>query len=379
MVDVDLQHKPDLPSMPFEFRGTASEYFSIWIVNLFLTLVTLGVYSAWAKVRRRRYFYSSTLLDHSPFEYHADPVKILKGRAILFSLLATYLIFFYFMTPILPILLLLAFFAAPWLLIRSRSFNLYNSSWRNIRFSFTARYKQAFNIHWIFVLLFLVVYGGLGERYVVLTAVGSVVFLCLIPAFFARHYWFTYNYSTYGMSPFGLRVKMRRFYGIYFRASLLFVLVFLLLIVMVVVAMPLLVAIPEPGSASGRSPSMLGSLIPLIAVYLVAVFPMLYFRAYLTASVANLVWGSATCGEHRLQSTMQSSKLFGLYLVNALGIIFSVGFLIPWAKIRVIQYRFDNLRLLPGGDMDEFIASLQEQTTALGEEVADFLDFDIGL
>ena len=41
---------------PFRFTGTAREYFGIWIVNILLTIVTLGIYSAWAKVRRMRYF-----------------------------------------------------------------------------------------------------------------------------------------------------------------------------------------------------------------------------------------------------------------------------------------------------------------------------------
>src|SRR5216117_1580348 len=56
-----------------EFTGTAAEYFRIWIVNLFFTLATLGIYSAWAKVRKRRYFYGSTRLDGDSFEL----VKIL--------------------------------------------------------------------------------------------------------------------------------------------------------------------------------------------------------------------------------------------------------------------------------------------------------------
>jgi hypothetical protein len=43
-----------------EFTGTAGEYFRIWIVNLALTILTLGIYSAWAKVRKRRYFYAHT-------------------------------------------------------------------------------------------------------------------------------------------------------------------------------------------------------------------------------------------------------------------------------------------------------------------------------
>ena len=59
--------------MPFEFKGTASQYFGIWIVNLLLTIITLGIYTPWAKVRTKRYFYGNTLLDGSPFDYLASP------------------------------------------------------------------------------------------------------------------------------------------------------------------------------------------------------------------------------------------------------------------------------------------------------------------
>src|SRR5687768_1367606 len=73
-----------------EFTGTGGEYFRIWIVNLFLSLVTLGVYSAWAKVRKKKYFYGSTRLDGDAFDYFASPVAILKGRAIAATVLVVY-------------------------------------------------------------------------------------------------------------------------------------------------------------------------------------------------------------------------------------------------------------------------------------------------
>ncbi|MED5348372.1 MAG: DUF898 family protein, partial [Pseudomonadota bacterium] len=41
----------------FQFHGEGGEFFRIWIVNLVLSIVTLGIYSAWAKVRTKRYFY----------------------------------------------------------------------------------------------------------------------------------------------------------------------------------------------------------------------------------------------------------------------------------------------------------------------------------
>jgi uncharacterized membrane protein YjgN (DUF898 family) len=74
----------------FRFGGNATEYFGIWIVNLFLTVITLGIYSAWAKVRRKRYFYGNTWLADSNFEYHGNPVAILKGRIIAFVAFVAY-------------------------------------------------------------------------------------------------------------------------------------------------------------------------------------------------------------------------------------------------------------------------------------------------
>ena len=67
---------------PFTFTGTGREYFGIWIVNILLTILTLGIYSAWAKVRRTRYFYGNTRLAGASFDYHARPVQILIGRIV---------------------------------------------------------------------------------------------------------------------------------------------------------------------------------------------------------------------------------------------------------------------------------------------------------
>jgi uncharacterized membrane protein YjgN (DUF898 family) len=72
----------DQKTTPIIFEGKVSEYFGIWIVNLSLTLLTLGIYSAWAKVRRKKYFYNNTLIDNVGFDYHAKPTAILKGRII---------------------------------------------------------------------------------------------------------------------------------------------------------------------------------------------------------------------------------------------------------------------------------------------------------
>jgi len=73
MADADLPTKPKQVGR-FQFTGTSGEYFRIWIANLLLSIVTVGIYSAWAKVRTNRYMYGNTLLDGMPFRYDADPL-----------------------------------------------------------------------------------------------------------------------------------------------------------------------------------------------------------------------------------------------------------------------------------------------------------------
>ncbi len=66
----------------FQFHGSASEYFGIWIVNILLMIVTFGLYAPWAKVRRLRYFYGNTELIKRRFDFTGIPHKILLGRLI---------------------------------------------------------------------------------------------------------------------------------------------------------------------------------------------------------------------------------------------------------------------------------------------------------
>ena len=65
-----------------QFSGETGQFFKIWIVNIVLTILTFGIYSAWAKVRTHRYFYSNTSIEGHQFTYLANPIQILIGRII---------------------------------------------------------------------------------------------------------------------------------------------------------------------------------------------------------------------------------------------------------------------------------------------------------
>lgn len=118
--------------------------FGIWSVNLLLSIITLGIYSAWAKVRTKRYFYGNTFIAGDNFEYHAQPMQILKGRLVAF---AAVLVWFVAnsLFPIASLLLLLVFyFALPWLLWSNARFDSAMTSFRNVHFSFNGTLQEAY-------------------------------------------------------------------------------------------------------------------------------------------------------------------------------------------------------------------------------------------
>ena len=81
---------PSRHTLPITFTGSGSEYFRIWIVNLLLTLVTLGLYYPWAKVRKLRYFYGNTLVGGHPLDFHGQPKRMLRGFLLVGVLVAIY-------------------------------------------------------------------------------------------------------------------------------------------------------------------------------------------------------------------------------------------------------------------------------------------------
>ena len=135
---------PSYRTSTVEFSGKGGEFFGIWIVNILLTIITLGIYSAWAKVRTQQYFFGHTKVDGHAFRYLATPIQILKGRLLAFAVIAVISL----LTQLIPVFALLFAFAAifvmPWLLLQGIKFNLRMTAYRNVRFGFHGTYGETF-------------------------------------------------------------------------------------------------------------------------------------------------------------------------------------------------------------------------------------------
>lgn len=336
--------------IPIEFTGKASEYFRIWIVNVFLSLITLGIYSAWAKVRKKRYFYRSTFLQNAPFDYLAEPKKILKGRLIVFGTLIILVAAGYTHRYLLLVLAIPAIFLFPWLVVKALNFRARNSSYRNIRFGFRGTYGEAMRV---FILQRLITMLTLGFGY---------------PSERYRRTKYVFNNGVYGKSPFRLTLgDSGGFYSVYLWQTI--GVAFLLGLAVTVIVAIGNVLLPNAVL------QMFGQFISLL-MYLTMI-------AFLRAAGTNLIWSNVVLDGNPsivfFKSTLSATRMIWIYLSNAIAIVFSLGLLIPWASIRLVRYRISNFSVSSSGELDTFIASEQEEVEAVGEETIDFFDFDIGL
>lgn len=353
--------------LPLEFRGTTRAYFRVWAVNLCLTLVTLGIYSAWAKVRKKRYFYSHTVLDGTPFQYLAQPVPILKGRIVAAGLFVVYYASSNFFTSLLPIVVLAGGALAPWVLVRSAAFNARYSAYRNMTFGFDANYVDAVKAIYVWGLLPAIIVGMAFQWWgnPIYAAAAFGIFGLAFPWWLRRLKNLIVSHTVYGGQNGTLGVTGRQFFKVYFLAGLI------MFAAGIVTAMMIGATVGLAGG-KGSPYAILAGMVPIYLGYVLAF-------AFIQARIANLVWNHTELGPLRFQSTLTGPGLAKLYATNAIGILVSLGLLIPWAVVRTLRYRAEHMRVRVEGALSDFRGDERSAVQATGAEVGEFFDMDLSL
>src|SRR5688572_19251642 len=80
---------PAIEAFQLEFTGSGAEFFRVWIVNVLLSVVTIGFYTPYARRRTAQYFWGHTMVAHSPLEFSVQQKKMVIGfilMAVLYGL-----------------------------------------------------------------------------------------------------------------------------------------------------------------------------------------------------------------------------------------------------------------------------------------------------
>jgi len=305
------------------FRGEGSTLFGIHIVNVLLTLVTLGVYYFWAKTRVRHYLFGQTEIAGDRFAYHGN------GKELLLGTLKAALIFG------LPILLLnlvrdvfdvddlfkvvagvnsgsLVFVFFPVALAGARRYRLSRTSWRGIRFSFRGHV-------WDLIKIFIS-----GSFYTAIT-LGFYT-----PFFLVNRQAYLVTHSYFGSEPFDF---------------------------------------------TGRGKDLLS---PFVVALLLTLPTLGLCWVWYLARKRRYFWDHTRLGAARFSCSVTGGALLALWVVNVLLLICTLGLAWPWVRTRNIHFAFQNLALT--GPLD--LARIQQQrlyASSVGEGLSGFFDsgFDL--
>jgi uncharacterized membrane protein YjgN (DUF898 family) len=356
MSDAGGQGAPTIHTL--EFHGRGAEYFRIWIVNVALSVLTLGIYTAWAKVRTQRYFYGNTYLAGNSFEYHASPWRILIGRAIALTLFLGYSLSVIVLPVTFGIWFLILGAALPWLANSSIRFNARNTSWRNVRFNFNGTYFEAF------------------IAYVVWSA-AALAFFPLIPYTRRVHDYFYINRHRFGGRAFETSFKARRIYVLYLFG---FILIVGLLVAVIAVAGAAVEIATHWHKLFGKFSLPLGPEDFTLIFFVLFGLGSAFVASFVTTLVTNLSIGSTTLeGGFKLSSTAWGLRVGWIVVTNALLTVLTLGIYYPFGRVRLARYRMRKYAVIASGDLDSFTAEALETQNAIGEEIAGFFDFGFGL
>lgn len=382
----ETSSETDSAIMRPSFTGSAEEYFRIWIVNILLSIVTLGIYSAWATVRNRRYLYGNMELDGARFDFHGEALAILKGRLIAIALFAAYAFggdFHYSIPAIAMFILVIGF---PWVIVSAIRFRLTNTSYRNLRFGSHATARQAYSALAGPILMLAVVYaaffglavlfdgdelsGGFIMSMVFLVVAMFLLTLWVVPVLNFRGRNLIMNHVTYGDHAFRAELEQGLFFSAYFKTiGLIFAVAIAAVVAMFAVAW---ILIPILGAFDTNTSLIINLVVMYTIIVLIYLLPFAYWRV----AVANHTISATSLEELRFKMSMDTWDYWLIMVTNALAAVFTLGLAIPWAKVRMLRYQLSCLSL--EGELGEFTGSSGGNQTALGEEVGEAFDIDLG-
>jgi len=382
---------PDLATTRFkrrldiEFTGSGSEYFRIWVVNLLLTLVTLGLYLPFAKARRLSYFYANTQVDGQALAFHGNPWRMFRGFVLLALLMLAYGVAGRF-SPVAGLIafgLLCAVWPALWR--AGLQFRLSNTSWRGLRLGFRGDLIGAYRCMlptYLPAMLMVVcqfLWAPRGQQppedpafYAVVTFGPLLLLFALLPWGLALLKRYQHGGYVFADQQTRLSASIASFYGLGLKGML----VSLGPIVLAGIGAAVLIPLAQSGALSKVAALVFIAGLALLAYLLFFVITMSYFGARLQ----NLVWCKTGSAALQFDSQLSARALAWLNLKNWVLTGVTLGLYRPFAAINTLQLRLSAMKVTVDADIDAWVAQAgAAQHDATGEAAGDFFGIDMGL
>ncbi len=360
------------PAIVLVYDGRIGELYRIFMVNLLLTIVTLGIWRFWATIRIRRYLWSRTSSGGERFEYDGTGGQLFVGFLIAIGLvMALFVVAFLLsialhgISPILsPLPIFLAYLAIFVLAFGARfsaqRYRLNHTIWRGIR-------------------------GGMegsmftyGLRAVGYYLAATFTFYQLLPWAWLRLTERRVNASSFGTLRFSCHCRAGQVY-------LRFLVTFLAIVVLGCAVFgifawlerPLFALMMQQHDPLAQQRLLRRLTIPLFAAYLVLGVGATLISASFQAAFYRHVMGNTALGALRFSSDVVTMDLVKLIGGNLLILVFTLGFGLP-----IIIHRnalFSTMHLLAEGALDlDQIGQNSQTVSRFGEGMFQALDAGAG-
>jgi len=360
------------PASILVYDGRIGELYRIFLVNLLLTIVTLGIWRFWATTRIRRYLWSRTSSGGERFEYDGTGGQLFVGFLIAIGLVVALFVVAFLLSialhaisPFLAVVpIFLAYFAifvlafgAPF---SAQRYRLNHTIWRGIRGGMEGS---------------MVTYGLRAVGYYLAAA---FTLYQLLPWAWLRLTERRVNASSFGTLRFSCHCRAGQVY-------LRFLFTFLAIVVLgcavfgtfALLERPLFALMTQQHDRFAQQILIRRLTIPLFAAYLVFGLGATLISASFQAVFYRHVTGNTALGALRFSSDVVTMDLVKLTVGNVLILVFTLGFGLP-----IIIHRnamFSTTHLLAEGALDlDQIGQSTQTVSRFGEGMFQTLDAGAG-
>jgi uncharacterized membrane protein YjgN (DUF898 family) len=363
--------------IPLVFTGHTGEYFRIWIVCQLLTLMSLGLYAPWARLRKQQYLAQHWQLNGRRFYIEFNPAAKLKGRLLVYGILITALILALLYPYAQPAIIALAFIPAPWLLSQSNRFNWqtlsFNAEHGVLRFSSWGSAKTLKKPLWLLGLalaLMSVSFSFYGQylqdwHLLVYVCIWVVVFFLLFPMATSHLLYQKFAHAKLGKTRFTLvtnphEINMHMIDAVI--SSGMFAIYLILTTVQIVTLFMI------------KQPDLRALLTGLNYVMMTAAV-----MSFASARRLNFVLNRLHVAGLQFRSSLPPfGQAWRSSAYAALGVV-TLGLSIPWSTVKYSRWRAAQLQVNLEGNWMQFVSGNQAVRGGALDELAEQFDLDLGL
>ncbi len=336
--------------------------FGIFISNTFFTILTLGLYAFWGRVRIRQYLHSQTSFAKTRFAYHGTGKELMMGWTKAFLVFGLPYLFLS-LVPLLwpqfpgwiPNLLAgsLILFFIPVAVVGAHRYRLSRTSLGAIRFSFRGKFWDYCKI-WIKGSLLTLLTLGL-----------------YYPIFENTRRGFLVSHTFFGTRPFRYSGTGKGMWSIYAKS--------LGMILLIMTGLMALNARPEAFPSILQWTPEEWKKTFMTTTFVIGLGSLLLPWFYLQVAKQRYMWNQSGIGEADFRFTASIWNLMELRVTNFFMLILTFGFAWPSVQVRNLQFLYHHLSL-PGPVNFQNIQQEALDASPTGEGLAGFFEvgFDIG-